>query len=284
MAQTTSFVEGSYDPFTVVPVKEKRDEELAANADLGLTLGVVANAQGSAYVEWNEAKLVAAVFGPRDRPGRAAPAAGGGAPGSVSISVRHAPFANGGRRTLFGSTSKPARLADDAAGTSAHVTERTQQAFLDEALTPFIDVSAFPKLAVDVAVTVLESAAPGGVLLGDGELEGGVSAFADAPALVAACAAALVDAGIPMRDFPCCALVAGTDAELVPSPTPAALLKAQASAAVVYAPHLERVAHLHTLGRWRLDDASSPLSLHAAIEASIGECARLEATLRALLE
>ena len=63
MAQTTSFVEGSYDPFTVVPVKEKRDEELAAKADLGLTLGVVANAKGSAYVDWNEAKLVAAVFG-----------------------------------------------------------------------------------------------------------------------------------------------------------------------------------------------------------------------------
>lgn len=288
-AAATSFVAHSYDPFAVVPPPTRSDDDGTdtppAPAPHALSLGVVAGAQGSAYIEWHDGtakgtKLVAAVFGPRDRPGRTAPAAGGGAPGSLCVHVRHAPFANKGRRTLFGSTSRPARLAEDAAGTSAFVTEDTQQAFLSEALAPFVDTAAFPKLTVDIAITVVESAAAGGVALGDGELEGGVGALADTPALTAACAAALVDAGVPMRDMPSCALVAGTEAgALVPDPTPVALQRAHAVAALVYSPRLERVAHLHTLGRWRLD-ASKP-SLHSAIEAGIGECARTDVAMRA---
>lgn len=128
-----------------------------------MEVGVLKNADGSAYVEYGNTKILAAVYGPRD-------------PG-----VKHVLLPN--RATL--------RCRYHMAPFSTH--ERKSPAptrreielskVIREALEPAVIVEAFPRTVIDVFIEVLNA-------------DGGTRT-----AGVTAASLALADAGIPMRDL-----------------------------------------------------------------------------------
>ncbi|KAJ3369223.1 hypothetical protein GGF31_005505 [Allomyces arbusculus] len=125
--------------------------------------GAVPAADGSAFVEQGNTKVICAVYGPRpdrkltdtDR-------------GRMTVEFRLAPFAQAKRR-----------------GFVKDVVEKEYSQVLEDALAPAIVFESFSKAAVDVFVTVLED---------DGTL-------AAVAAGVSAASLALADAGIEMYDL-----------------------------------------------------------------------------------
>lgn len=132
---------------------------------LKIQVGVLQNADGSAYLEWGQNKVLAAVYGPREalpkhtqNPYRAL----------INFKYRMASFSVPDRKN-----PKPGRRDIEISKVCGEALERV--AFLER----------FPNTAIDVLVQIWDSNA--------GSRVAGLSA--------AACA--LADAGIPMRDLVC---------------------------------------------------------------------------------
>ncbi len=126
-------------------------------------VGVIDNADGSAYVEWGQNKALAAVYGPKEmlpkhmaNPNKAV----------IRYYYRMAPFSVPDRKN-----PKPGRREIEISKVSG------------EALSQAVDLSVYPNCAIDVYLTILDSNA-GTRICG-----------------LLASSLALADAGIPMRDL-----------------------------------------------------------------------------------
>jgi exosome complex component RRP41 len=128
-----------------------------------MEVGVLKNADGSAYIEWGKNKIVAAVYGPKEcHPKHLALA------DRAVMKCRYhmAPFSVSDRKA-----PQPSRREIEL----SKVTR--------EALAPALILEEYPRTAIEIYVEVLTS---------DGGSRG---------AGITAAAAALADAGIPMRDL-----------------------------------------------------------------------------------
>lgn len=138
--------------------------------------GVLKNADGSAYIEFGENKILAGVFGPRDvHPKHMANTD----TGIIRCRYHMSPFSVTERKN-----PAPSRR------------EIEISKVLKEALEPAVMLEQFPRTAVDIFIEILQA---------DG---GSRCAALDAAAV------ALADAGIPMRDM-VCACAAGKVADTI---------------------------------------------------------------------
>ena len=138
--------------------------------------GVLKNADGSAYIEFGDNKILAGVFGPRDvHPKHMSDSD----TGILRCRYHMEPFSVGERKN-----PAPSRR------------EIEISKVIKEALLPAVMLEQFPRTAVDVYIEVLQA---------DG---GSRCAALDAAAV------ALADAGIPMRDL-VCACAAGKVADTI---------------------------------------------------------------------
>ncbi|MCS7386402.1 MAG: exosome complex exonuclease Rrp41 [archaeon GB-1867-005] len=142
-----------------------------------IEVGVLANANGSAYIEQGKNKLLVAVYGPRElHPKHLA------LPDRALLRCRYhmAPFSVEERKS-----PAPSRR------------EIELSKVIREALEPAILLDRFPRTAIDVFVEVLEA-------------DGGTRCAA-----VTAASVALADAGIPMRDLVVACAAGKVDGQLV---------------------------------------------------------------------
>ncbi|MGC8936311.1 MAG: exosome complex exonuclease Rrp41 [Candidatus Methanomethylicaceae archaeon] len=140
-------------------------------------IGVLKNADGSAYVEWGRTKILVGVFGPRElHPKHLA------LPDRCLIRARYhmAPFSVEERKS-----PAPSRR------------EIELSKVIREALEPAIFVELFPRTTIDIFAEVLQA---------DGSTR---------CAAISTAALALADAGIPMRDLVSSVAVAKVEGNLV---------------------------------------------------------------------
>ncbi len=144
---------------------------------INFQIGILKNADGSAYVEWGRTKVLVGVFGPREsHPKHLA------IPDRCLIRARYhmAPFSVEERKS-----PAPSRR------------EIELSKVMREALEPAIFVELFPRTTIDVFAEVLQA---------DGSTR---------CAAISAAALALADAGIPMRDLVSSVAVAKVDGNIV---------------------------------------------------------------------
>lgn len=146
-----------------------------------LSAGALARADGSAYYEQGNTRVLAAVYGPRDAGARGG--GGGGAAGEAVVACEYSVSA-------FARTG--ARRARKGDRRSVEAGEMLRRVFEGVVLRKVI-----PRTRIDVYVQVLQD--DGGALV----------------AAVNAASAALVDAGVPMRDLVVACSVGYLDGEFV---------------------------------------------------------------------
>ncbi|TRY72445.1 hypothetical protein TCAL_13629 [Tigriopus californicus] len=105
---------------------------------LFLKTGLLSNAQGSAYVEQGQTKLLCSVFGPREIPRRS----DFSLKGVLSVEFRSAPFAHPRHRISSAFEAQP--------------TEKELSLVLEGALQAAVCLHLYPKSQIDVYVRVLE--------------------------------------------------------------------------------------------------------------------------------
>jgi len=144
---------------------------------INFSLGMLKNADGSAYVEWGKNKILVGVLGPREAHPKHLALADRC---RVEVMYRMATFSVQERKS-----PAPARR------------EHELSKVIKEALEPAIFVETYPRTTIDIYVEVLQA---------DGSTR---------CAGISAAALALVDAGIPMRDLVSSIAVAKVEGQLV---------------------------------------------------------------------
>lgn len=139
--------------------------------------GVIDRADGSAYLEWGQNKVIAAVYGPREMLPRhmANPYAA-----TIRYTYRMAPFSVSEHKN-----PKPGRREIEISKVSS------------DALSAAVFLEEFPNTVIDVYVTILDANAGTRI------------------AALTAASVALADAGIPMRDMVAGTAVGRVDGRLV---------------------------------------------------------------------
>ncbi len=179
-----------------------------------LQLGVLSNAQGSAYVELGNTKAMVGVFGPRESD--AAHRDAFTPTGRIHVDVSFVTFP---AKSKVG----PRKTAEEAA-----IARTIQSAFSSVVL-----LEKFPKLVLDINCTVLEK---------DGSV---------ASALINAATLALIDAGIEMNDMVSSCTVTLQDEDRVALDPTGVEEKAQRGSAVVaISPVRGNVTFVESSGTW----------------------------------
>ena len=213
--------------------------------------GVISQAAGSAYVEFDKTKVMCGVYGPRQG-GKI-----GGATndrGRVEVDVKLATFATPGARGKTGQ--------GDA--------EREFSSLVLRALEGAIIAETFPKTSVDVYATVIEA--------GGAELS----------ATVAAASAALAQAGVAMRDLVSACSVSrvteggaeGNDeglSTLLLDPTAAEEEAADGAVTIAHMSTGGEATQIVVTGEWEVD------ALDEAMQLAASGCARVDQALREVL-
>ena len=213
--------------------------------------GVISQAAGSAYVEFDKTKVMCGVYGPRQG-GKM-----GGATndrGRVEVDVKLATFATPGARGKTGQ--------GDA--------EREFSSLVLRALEGAIIAETFPKTSVDVYATVIEA--------GGAELS----------ATVAAASAALAQAGVAMRDLVSACSVSrvteggaeGNDeglSTLLLDPTAAEEEAADGAVTIAHMSTGGEATQIVVTGEWEVD------ALDEAMQLAASGCARVDQALREVL-
>ena len=212
--------------------------------------GVISQASGSAYVEFDKTKVMCGVYGPRQG-GKTGTATNDR--GRLDVDVKLATFATPGARGKIGQ--------GDA--------EREFAALLHRALEGAVLLETFPKTSVDVYLTVLEAAG------------------AELPAAVACACAALVHAGVAMRDLvSACSVarrpIAGNDGKsgdgaLLLDPTTSEERQADGAVTIAHMSTLGEATQVVVTGSWGED------ALDEAIQLAASGCARVDQLLREVL-
>jgi len=175
-----------------------------------IQVGIVKNADGSAYIEFGKNRIIAAVYGPREvHPKHMAQ------PDRCVLRCRYhmSPFSTDTRKN-----PAPSRR------------EVEISKVMREALEPALMLEDYPRAAIDVFVEVLQA-------------DGGSRC-----AGITAASVALADAGINMRDIvPACA-AGKVDGEIVLDINDVEDKEGSADMPLAYMPHLERVTLLQLDG------------------------------------
>mmetsp|Transcript_27910 Transcript_27910/g.61247 ORF Transcript_27910/g.61247 Transcript_27910/m.61247 type:complete len:235 (+) Transcript_27910:128-832(+) len=183
---------------------------------------VVSQAKGSAYAEFNNTKIMAGVYGPRQGEGRQ----GFRDTGRLQCDVRLTTFAAQG-------LGKQAQSS----------IEREMSAALHQALSSSVLLDKYPKAVIDVFVMVLES--------------GG----SDLAAAVCAASVALADAGIEVWDLvPACQVVKSTG-RLLLDPTRAEEVGQEGGVLLALMPSHNQVTQLVLTGTWSPSESQEALAL-----------------------
>ena len=140
-------------------------------------LGVLNNADGSAFVEWGRNKILVGVLGPRE------------------AHPKHLALAD---RARIDATYRMATFSVDERKSPAPARrEHELSKVITEALQPAIFVELYPRTTIDIYVEVIQA---------DGSTR---------CAAISAAALALTDAGIPMRDLVSCIAIGKVEEQLV---------------------------------------------------------------------
>ncbi|KAL1926827.1 hypothetical protein VTP01DRAFT_5473 [Rhizomucor pusillus] len=186
-----------------------------------LKTGLITQANGSAYIEAGNTKVVCAVYGPRQLK-----RAGFSSNGILNCELKFATFSCTKRRQ--------------------HMRDAEEKGFsqvLTQALTPAVRLELLPKSAIDVYITVLEN-------------DGTSSCLA---AAIIASSTALADAGIEMIDqvTACSALL--VDKKILMDGTEAEERRKDGSVVVSYMPSINEVTHLLQTGATDTTEISQAL-------------------------
>jgi exosome complex component RRP41 len=178
--------------------------------EIKITVGVVKNADGSAFIEFGKNKIVAAVYGPREvHPKHMA------LPDRCVLRCRYhmSPFSTDTRKN-----PAPSRR------------EIEISKVMREALEPALMLEDYPRAAIDVFVEVLQA-------------DGGSRC-----AGITAASIALADAGINMRDIVASCAAGKVDEKIVLDINDTEDKEGRADMPVAYMPHLEQVTLLQLDG------------------------------------
>jgi exosome complex component RRP41 len=178
--------------------------------EIKITVGVVKNADGSAFIEFGKNKIVAAVYGPREvHPKHMA------LPDRCVLRCRYhmSPFSTDTRKN-----PAPSRR------------EIEISKVMREALEPALMLEDYPRAAIDVFVEVLQA-------------DGGSRC-----AGITAASIALADAGISMRDIVASCAAGKVDEKIVLDINDTEDKEGGADMPVAYMPHLEQVTLLQLDG------------------------------------
>jgi exosome complex component RRP41 len=178
--------------------------------EIKITVGVVKNADGSAFIEFGKNKIIAAVYGPREvHPKHMV------LPDRCVLRCRYhmSPFSTDTRKN-----PAPSRR------------EIEISKVMREALEPALMLEDYPRAAIDVFVEVLQA-------------DGGSRC-----AGVTAASVALADAGINMRDIVASCAAGKVDKKIVLDINDTEDKEGEADMPVAYMPHLEQVTLLQLDG------------------------------------
>jgi len=188
-----------------------------------MEVGVLSNADGSAYIEQGKSKILVAVYGPRElHPRHLA------LPDRALLRCRYhmAPFSVEERKS-----PAPSRR------------EIELSKVIKEALEPAIFLERFPRTSIDVFIEVLQA-------------DGGTRC-----AGTTAAALALADAGIPMRDLVVACAVGKVDGVLVLDLNDIEDKEGEADVPVAYMPNLGFVSLLQMDGMLTVEEFEQALNL-----------------------
>src|ERR687889_2164776 len=178
--------------------------------DVKITIGVIKNADGSAFIEFGKNKIIVAVYGPREvHPKHMA------LPDRCVLRCRYhmSPFSTDTRKN-----PAPSRR------------EVEISKVMREALEPAVMLEDYPRAAIDVFVEVLQA-------------DGGSRC-----AGITAASIALADAGINMRDIVASCAAGKVDEKIVLDINDTEDKEGEADMPVAYMPHLEQVTLLQLDG------------------------------------
>ena len=178
--------------------------------DIKITIGVIKNADGSAFIEFGKNKIIVAVYGPREvHPKHMA------LPDRCVLRCRYhmSPFSTDTRKN-----PAPSRR------------EVEISKVMREALEPAVMLEDYPRAAIDVFVEVLQA-------------DGGSRC-----AGITAASVALADAGINMRDIVSACAAGKVDGKIVLDINDVEDKEGSADMPLAYLPHLERVTLLQLDG------------------------------------
>ncbi|MBS7648537.1 exosome complex exonuclease Rrp41 [Candidatus Bathyarchaeota archaeon] len=188
-----------------------------------MEVGILSNADGSAYIEQGKSKILAAVYGPREvHPRHLA------LPDRALLRCRYhmAPFSVEERKT-----PAPSRR------------EIELSKVIREALEPAIFLEKFPRTAIDIFIEVLQA-------------DGGTRCAGTTVA-----ALALADAGIPMRDLVVACAVGKVNGVLVLDLNDLEDREGEADLPIAYMPNLGVVSLLQMDGILTIDEFKQALDL-----------------------
>ncbi|KAJ3005738.1 hypothetical protein HKX48_000496 [Thoreauomyces humboldtii] len=167
--------------------------------------GVVAQANGSAYMEAGKLKVACAVYGPR------ATVRSKVEKGTLGCDFKFSPFSGGRRR-----------------GYMKDAEEREYSQVLEQALSPAVRLDLIPKSTVDILVNVLET-------------DGSAACLA---AAITCASLALADAGIEMTDTVAACAAGYFDSAVCLDPTGEEEGYQRGSLVLSYMPSLNEVTHV----------------------------------------
>src|SRR5579884_2206789 len=188
-----------------------------------LQVGVLKNADGSAYIEWGRNKIMVGVYGPKEcHPKHMA------LPDRALLKCRYhmAPFSVDDRKP-----PQPSRR------------EIELSKIIREALSPAIVLEDFPRTAIEVYVEVLQS--------------DGSSRIAS----ITAASAALADAGIPMRDLVVGCAVGKVQDKIVADVSDTEDKEGQVDLPVAFMPNLNLITLLQSDGALTKDEFEKAFKL-----------------------
>lgn len=198
---------------------------------LKIESGVLPNADGSAYIEQGRNRIIVGVYGPREmHPKHLAK------PHRAVLRCRYhmAPFSVDPRRS-----PGPSRR------------DREISMVIGNALEPALFLERYPRAVIDVFAEILQA---------DGGTRG---------ACITAASVALVDAGIPMKDFVVACASGKVDGEIVLDLDDIEDKEGEADLPVAYMPKLEKVTLL------QMDGMLSPEEFDKALELALEGCGKI---------
>merc|ERR1712050_41690 len=151
--------------YKLFSVEDKTAEkEVSKDDQILLQTNIISNANGSAYVEYNKAKVIVTCIGPKDISRRE----DFSQEGCLKVDMNYCAFAKRGGRQMPGKTSN---------------NQKEQAAIIQEAMSSVIYLQRYPKSQIDLCCQVLEEGSSESVTLA---------------ATVTACGLAAADAGLEM--------------------------------------------------------------------------------------
>jgi len=206
-----------------------------------LSIGVLSNADGSAYIEQGKNKILAAVYGPRE------------------VHPRHLALAD---RALLRCRYHMAPFSvDERKSPAPSRREQELSKVIREALEPTIFLEQYPRTSIDLFVEVLQA-------------HGGTRC-----AGVTVASLALADAGIPMRDLVVACASGKVGGQIVLDLNDIEDKEGEADVPAAYMPNLDAVTLLQMDGMLTIEEFEEALNL--AIEGCRHVYALQKETLRA---